>query len=314
MSATGESAGQARDTQEARIVGETAGESANGVAATSQPRPAELPVPGKELGDRYRAQKRDFLGLGLSCMPDDAFVDAVRQAVQTRSRLTVSFINPDYALKAHRTPGLPEKINRFDVVLPDGWGVVLGARWLGFPVADRQGNNDICPKVFALSAEHGLSNFLLGYREGTAEGAAATVTAAFPGLPIAGTLHGHWDVKRGHPGRYDEADIDSMIDAINASNADILHVSLPTPLQQTWVWQVSDRLNVPVIITGGAYLDQVAERLYWYPGWIVKMRLCWAYRLVREPRRLWKRYSLDLMAYGGMVLKEKLTRRFSRSR
>ena len=76
-------------------------------------------------------------------------------------------------------------------------------------------------------------------------------------------------------------------------------------MQQTWVWQVADRLNVPVIITGGSYLDHLAERVYWYPGWVNKVRLGWAYRLAREPRRLWKRYSLDLMAFGGMVLKEK---------
>jgi N-acetylglucosaminyldiphosphoundecaprenol N-acetyl-beta-D-mannosaminyltransferase len=265
------------------------------------------------LGDRYRARKRDFLGLGLSCMPDDDFLAAIREAVRTRSRLAVSFVNPDYARKAHHTPGLPEKINRFDIVLPDGWGVVLGARWLGYPVIDRQGNDDICPKVFALSAEHGLSNFLLGYREGTAEQAAATVTGTFPGVPIAGTAHGHWVAQRGLDGLGDDAGVARVIDEINASNADILHVSLPTPLQQAWVWEFSDRLNVPVIITGGAYLDHVAERMYWYPDWVVKARLCWAYRLVKEPRRLWKRYSLDLAAYGFMVLKAKLAARARRS-
>ena len=264
---------------------------------------------GLELGTRYRAGKRDFLGLGLSCMPDDDFLRAVREAVQTRSRLAVSFVNPDYARKAHLTPGLPEKINRFDIVLPDGWGVVLGARWLGYPVTDRQGNDDICPKVFAMSAEHGLSNFLLGYREGTAERAAATVTATFPGVPIAGTAYGHRDVRRGVAGLGDDAGVARVIEEINASNADILHVSLPTPLQQAWVWEFADRLNVPVIITGGAYLDHVAERMYWYPGWVIKMRLCWAYRLAKEPRRLWKRYSLDLAAYGLLVLRAKLAAR-----
>lgn len=258
-----------------------------------------------ELGAQYRAQKRDFLGIGLSCLSDEEFLDAIRQAVQTGSRLSVSFINPDYVLRAHKTAGLVEKINRFDIVLPDGWGVVLGGRWIGLPVPDRQGNDDICPKVFALSASHGFSNFLFGCGEGTPERAAANLTEAFPGLPIAGALHGYWDVARGHPGHYDEADIDMMVDTINASDADILHVSIPTPMQQNWVWQVADRLNAPVIITGGSYLDHLAERVYWYPGWASKMRLGWAYRLFREPGRLWKRYSLDLMSFGGMVLRAK---------
>ena len=273
-------------------------------------RPAvTVPTLDRAFGDRYRAQKRQFLGIGLSCLSDQEFVDAVSDAVRTRSRLTISFINPDYVLRGHRTAGLVEKINKFDIVLPDGWGIVLGGRWLGLPVPDRQGNDDICPKVFAASAEQGFSNFLFGCSEGTPERAAKNLTETFSGLPIAGALHGYWDVARGHPGRYDEADVDMMIETINASNADILHVSIPTPMQQNWVWEVADRLNVPVIITGGSYIDHLAERVYWYPGWINKTRLGWAYRLSREPGRLWKRYSLDLMAYGRMVLKEKKTKR-----
>jgi N-acetylglucosaminyldiphosphoundecaprenol N-acetyl-beta-D-mannosaminyltransferase len=192
--------------------------------------------------------------------------------------------------------------------------VVLGARWLGYPTPDRQGNDDICPKVFAASAEHGMSNFLLGYRDGTAESAAVNMRQTFPGVPIAGTLHGHWDVIRGHQGHYEDADSDRMVEAINAANADILHVSLPTPLQQNWVWQVAGRLNVPVIITGGAYLDHVAERVYWYPLWVRKMRLCWAYRLSKEPRRLWKRYTIGLAAYGAMLVRAKLSQRHAAAR
>jgi N-acetylglucosaminyldiphosphoundecaprenol N-acetyl-beta-D-mannosaminyltransferase len=64
-----------------------------------------------------------------------------------------------------------------------------------------------------------------------------------------------------------------------------------------------------VIITGGSYLDHLAERVYWYPGWVNTARLGWAYRLSREPGRLWKRYSLDLVAYGRMVLNEKRSAR-----
>ena len=267
-----------------------------------------------DFGVKYREQKRDFLGIGLSCLRDDEFVDAVRQAVQTRSRLTVSFINPDYVLRGHKTAGLVEKMSQYDIMLPDGWGIVLGGRWLGLPVPDRQGNDDICPKIFALSAEHGFSNFLFGCGEGIPERAAVNLTKAFPGLPIAGTLHGFWDVARGHPGRYDEADVDMMVEKINASDADILHVSIPTPMQQNWVADVADRLNVPVIITGGSYLDHLAERVYWYPAFANRMRLGWLYRLYREPRRLWKRYSLDLTNYAGMVVREKRAQRSGSAR
>ncbi len=274
-----------------------------------QPRPGRAagpqPALSEELGAGYRAAKREFLGIGLSCMSDEDFVGAVRTAVQTRSRLTVSFINPDYVLRAHRTPSLLEKMNDFDVVLPDGSGVVLGGRLLGLPVPDRQGNEDICPKIFALSARDGFGNYLFGCADGVPERAAENLVAAFPGLPIAGTLHGYWDVARGHPGSYDDADVDMMVAAINAARPDILHVSIPTPMQQNWVQDVAGLLAVPVIITGGSYLDHLAERVHWYPRWVNRMRLGWAYRLFREPGRLWRRYSVDLVAYGRLVTRHR---------
>src|SRR5580692_6448165 len=106
----------------------------------AQARTANLPTAGKgdgeaavngaarpgtaaSLGSRYRAQKRDFLGIGLSCMSDEALVAAVDEAVRSRSRLTVAFVNPDTILRGHKIPGLSEKLNWFDIVLPDGWGV-----------------------------------------------------------------------------------------------------------------------------------------------------------------------------------------------
>lgn len=261
------------------------------------------------VAERMRRNKRDFLGIGLSCLSNDEFVSAVREAITTRSRLLVSFINPDYVTRGHNTPGIVELMNQFDVVLPDGWGVVLGGRWLGLPVPDRQGNDDICPEVFQMCAECGFSNFLFGCAEGIPDRAAKNLRETFPGIPVAGTLHGYWDVKRGHPGTYDPEDVEMMIERINAAKPDVLHVSIPTPMQQRWVSEVADRLDVPVIITGGSYLDHLAERVYWYPGWANKYRLGWLYRLSRDPGRLWKRYSLDLYSFGRMVVQEKRSRR-----
>jgi N-acetylglucosaminyldiphosphoundecaprenol N-acetyl-beta-D-mannosaminyltransferase len=272
-------------------------------ALTAIRRPA--PGPAAQSG----ASKHDFLDVGVSCLSDEAFLATVREAVETKSRLAVSFINPYYALMAHRTPALAEKIKRFDIVLPDGWGIVLGGRWLGIPILGRQANDDICPKLFALSGQLGYSNFLFGGPEGTAERAAANLGDRFPDLKIAGTLHGYWPYAADSPEPFRDADIKLMADTINASGADILHVSLPTPMQQDWVWEMADKLNVSVIITGGGYLDHLSERVDWYPGWVNKMRLGWVYRVYREPRRLWKRYTLDLLAYGGLLLRQKLARR-----
>ena len=275
----------------------------------SWPEPPTAPDGLKmDLGAEYRSKKHNFMGIGLSAMTDDQFVEAVRQAVATRSRLAVSFINPDYVIRGNKH-GIVEKMNRFDIVLPDGWGIVYGSRLLGIPMPNRQGNGDICPKIFEMSDKQGYSNFLFGCSPGTPEKAAANVVERWSTAKIAGTLHGHWDMLSNTPGKFTKEDMDMMVDTINKSGADIVHVSLPTPMQQNWVWEVAERLNVPVFITGGSYLDHLGEAVDWYPNWMHTMRLCWLYRFTREPKRLWKRYSVDLAAYGAMVVREKIAPR-----
>lgn len=258
------------------------------------------------MGERYRALKRDFMGIGLSCLSDDQVVGAIQEAIESRSRLVVSFLNPDYALRGSRDADLKAKMNSFDVVLADGWGVVLGGRFLGLPVPDRQGNDDICPHIFQLCRRKGYSQFLFGSAPGVADKAASTLRATYPGLPVVGTLHGYWDVERGHPGTYDEADQDMMVRLINQANPDVLWVGVPTPIQQNWVVRNAPRLNVPVIITGGSYIDHLSESVFWYPRWMLKLRMGWLYRLYRDPRRLWRRYSIELSQYFWLVLKARL--------
>lgn len=257
------------------------------------------------LAEAYKAQKGNFLGVGLSPLGRDELVAAVAEAVRTRSRLTISFLNADYARKGVRNPDLRAKMNAFDIMLSDGWGVVWGARFLGIPVPERAANDDIGGPLFELSAKHGYKNFLFGSAPGIAERAARTLARHFPTLPLAGTLHGWFDALRGHPGWYEEEDNEMILRRINDADPDILWVGLPTPLQQNWVWENSERIRATVIITGGSYLDHLAERLNWYPEWINQLRLSWLYRLWREPRRLWKRYSIDLVEFLWLLVKEK---------
>jgi N-acetylglucosaminyldiphosphoundecaprenol N-acetyl-beta-D-mannosaminyltransferase len=265
--------------------------------------------PDSRVGQRYRGLKRDYLGIGLSCLPDTEVLRSIEEAVDARSRLVISFLNPDYALRALRSPDLKAKMNSFDVMLADGWGVVFGGRLLGLPVPDRQGNDDIGPLIFEMCAKKGYSQFLFGSAPGIADKAASTLREAYPELPIAGTLHGYWDVERGHSGRYDDVDQDMMVERINAARPDVLWVGVPTPLQQDWVVRNAHRITAPVIITGGSYIDHLSENVHWFPAWMLKLRLGWLYRLYREPRRLWRRYTVELGQYWLIVLGYRLRRR-----
>jgi N-acetylglucosaminyldiphosphoundecaprenol N-acetyl-beta-D-mannosaminyltransferase len=239
----------------------------------------------------------------------DEFIGLVADRVRARSHLDVSFVNPNYLMAARRDPHLLEVMNDFDVMLPDGWGIVWASHLLGAAVPERLANDDIEGPLFRLANEHQYRLFLFGSAPGVADSAARRLTSTFPGITIAGTQHGWLDVERGHPGWFDAGDSDRVIHAINASGADILIVGLPTPLQQLWVREHRRRLRVPVVITGGSYLDHVAERIGWYPRWVSAARLCWLYRLAQEPGRLWKRYTIELIGFATTVVRAAARRR-----
>ena len=248
-----------------------------------------------------------LLGLRLSVAEASTVLAQVTQAAQSRTPLSITFLNPNYVMAAHRDPVLRDLINRFDLVLADGWGVVHGARFLGIPIPTRISPDDFGADLFRLSQQNAWRTYLFGSAPGVAERASATLERLLPALPVAGTRHGWWDVLRGHPGRYDREDEVAAVGAINAACPDILWVGLPTPLQQRWVARYRDQLDVPVVITCGAYLDHLTEDLGYYPAWALRLHLCWLYKFWLEPRRLWRRYTLEMAHYSALLFAARVT-------
>lgn len=266
-------------------------------------------------GDRSAAVERptvDVLGIGVHATTLAEFVADVDTALERRHRLSITFANPNYLMAASDDTSLRKLINSFDRVLTDGWGIMLAARILGRRIPVRLANDDIVQPLFGLLASRGSRVFFLGSAPGIAEEAAHRMTAAFPGLGVAGTMHGFLDVEEGTPGRYSAEAFDRMVAAVNETRPDFLIVGIPTPNQQRFVVENLDRLDVPVIMTGGSWIDHLAERVQYYPTLVTKLGLCWAYRWLREPRRLAHRYSVELAKFGLRVAEQR--RRHARSR
>ena len=251
-----------------------------------------------------REGKKPFLGVGLNCFTRRSFVSTMTAAIDRREPLTVSFLNPYYAIEASRDPSLRDVMDRFDILQPDGWGVVYGARLAGRTVPERVAIEDIERPLFQAFAERGAGVFLFGAEPGMAERSAATLQESFPGLRIVGTMHGWWDAQRGHPGWFEDADSKMFVDQIRDSGADVVLVGLPTPLQQRWVIEHAEGLGATIVMTVGAYFDHLAEGLDWYPRHLDRLHLDFAYRMFREPARLWRRYLFGTFTFSRLVLQE----------
>jgi N-acetylglucosaminyldiphosphoundecaprenol N-acetyl-beta-D-mannosaminyltransferase len=250
-----------------------------------------------------------WAGVRLSAFTRPQFCDYVADAIEHRTGVLITFLNPFYARETDDHPALAAIVDEFDVVQPDGWGVVYGARLAGIHVPERVAIEDVERPVFGTLASRGGSVFLFGSEPGVAEAAATTLESQFPGLRVAGVQHGWIDVERGHPGRIDPADAQRIMDDVVRSGADMVMVGLPTPLQQEWARDFGRDRGVPVVMTVGAYFDKLAEGLDWYPPWMERYRLGWMYRVYREPRRLVGRYTVGSARFARLVARE-----FARSR
>jgi N-acetylglucosaminyldiphosphoundecaprenol N-acetyl-beta-D-mannosaminyltransferase len=257
-----------------------------------------------ELHERCAASRRPLFGLDITTFDRPGFMTLLRESLDQRIRLDVAWLNPYYVQRASRDAELHGLLGRFDVLQPDGWGVVYAARLAKIPVAERLAIEDIERELFAEMARRGQSVYVFGCEPGMAERAAATLSGAFPGLVVAGTDHGWYDRLAGHPGRYSDADDDAIIERINAARPDLLLVSLPTPLQQRWIIGNQERLDVTITMAAGAYVDHLAEGLDYYPRWMERLRLDFFYRLAREPRRLLHRYTIGMVGYLRLVAGE----------
>ena len=185
------------------------------------------------------------------------------------------------------------------VVFGDGSGIRLAGRINRQPMRDNVNGTDMFPLLCARAAAHNYSIFLLGAQPGVADEAAARMLASHPGLRIAGARHGY----------FSEAETDALLDAINASGADVLLVALGVPRQEHWIAAHRARIKGSAAIAVGGLFDYYGERIPRAPLYWRRAGLEWAWRLCMEPRRMWKRYLIGNFTFVARILWWKLTRR-----
>ena len=194
----------------------------------------------------------------------------------------MAFVNPDCLNIAWHHDDYRHVLQRADRVLPDGIGIHIGCRMRGEMLRENVNGTDMFPLLCEAAARAGRSLYLLGARPGIAAAAAQTMQGRFPDLVVAGTRDGYFDA----------ADEPGVIDAINASGADILLVAFGAPRQDLWVASNRERLTVRVAFGVGGLFDFYSGRIPRAPVWMRELGLEWAFRLLQEPGRMWRRYVI----------------------
>lgn len=206
----------------------------------------------------------------------------------------IATINADFVVKSLYDAELRRILQEADMATADGMPLVWSARLLGVPMKERVTGADMVPALAQLAAQKGYSIYFLGAAPGVAEQAAATLQRLYPTLQVAGCSS---------PSR---ADVDrndcSIVEQCRATQPDILLVAFGNPKQEKWIYEHAEQLNIPVMMGVGGTFDFIAGVTKRAPRWMQQAGLEWLYRLLCEPRRLWKRYATDLFGFGYFFL------------
>ena len=198
--------------------------------------------------------------------------------------------NVDFLVQAHRDVELRRILLDADLVLCDGTPLVWASRWLGNALPERVAGADLVPQLMAVAAQKAHRVFLLGAAEGVAAEAAARLERQYPGICVVG----HYSPP--FAGLLD-MDHDAIIRRVREAQPDILLVSFGCPKQEKWIAMHHRALGVPVAIGVGATLDFLAGRVKRAPAWMQRSGTEWIFRLLQEPRRLFRRYATDVVCF-----------------
>ncbi len=188
--------------------------------------------------------------------------------------------------EARQDPAFRAILNGADLVVPDGMPLVWLGRLHGHGLKRRVYGPELMLAFFERTARRGHRHFFYGGAPGVPQELAETLVARFPGTKVAGTYSPPFRSLSAEEGA-------QIVQEINAAQADVLWVGLSTPKQERWMYEHRDLLNVPVMVGVGAAFDFHTGRMKQAPVWMRENGFEWLFRLLHEPRRLWRRYILQ---------------------
>jgi len=244
--------------------------------------------------DRPVPETLRFFGIDMANTTMDETIDWLTGRASEAETTQLAFVNPDCLNIAYANPDYKRVLQQASRVLPDGIGVNVGCRMQGVAMRSNLNGTDLFPRLCETLAGTGQSIYLLGAQPGRAEATARAMQEKFPGLRVAGTRHGYFGAEE------DEA----VIEAINASGADILLVAMGAPRQEMWLAKHAEALQVPVRMGVGGLFDYYSGSIPRAPLWMREIGLEWVWRLLQEPGRMWKRYIIGNPLYLYRVWRE----------
>jgi N-acetylglucosaminyldiphosphoundecaprenol N-acetyl-beta-D-mannosaminyltransferase len=243
--------------------------------------------------------RADVLGIRVSAISMASAVHTIDEWITRREPHYVCVTGVHGVMESQRDQALLQIHNAAGLVTPDGMPLVWLSRLQGFRQVERVYGPDLMLAVCERSATRGHRHFFYGGAPGVAEMLASRLQWRFPGLQVAGLYSPPF---RALIPEEDEA----VVKRINALQPDIVWVGMSTPKQERWMAEHVGRLSASALIGVGAAFDFHAGLKRQAPRWMQRSGLEWLFRLLSEPRRLWRRYLVNNPWFLWLVLLQAL--------
>ncbi len=241
----------------------------------------------------------ELFGLPLACSDGPALVGMVRNYLENGKRGWICGINAHAVNLATENAWLADFYRRSLSNCNEGFGVTAASFVLGNRIPPRGIWAYWIYDLLPMLQERGHSLYLLGGAPGVAEQAAQRLRTMYPSIRIVGCHHGFFDM----------ADGEAIIGEINARRPDIVLVALGMPKQEEWIDRNFNKTNARLAFPVGALLDYVAGVKKRCPHWMTVVGMEWFYRLLTEPGRLWRRYTIGNLLFVWHIVRARLSRR-----
>ncbi len=237
----------------------------------------------------------NILGVGVSALYMETALRETELLLEREGQGYVCVTGVHGIMEAQADERFRNILNRSFLTTPDGMPTVWLGRVHGFKQMARVYGPDYMLGLCQRSVERGYRHFLYGGKEGVAEELRAELIRRFPGLKIVGTYTPPFRPLNAE----EEEDLRSQLESLQA---DVLWCGLSTPKQERFMAAYSDRLPVNLMVGVGAAFDLLSGNLSEAPDWMKNSGLQWLYRLVKEPKRLWRRYLFNNPRFTWLAL------------
>ncbi len=210
--------------------------------------------------------------------------------------------NVDHLMKLQNDPEFYEAYDHSTYKVCDSQILMYASKFLGTPLKEKISGSDLFPAFYNYNKDNeNVKIFLLGAAEGVARQAQAAINQKVGREIVVASYSPSFGFEK------NEAECQKIVDLINESGATVLAIGVGAPKQEKWLVKYRKQLKgVKIFLAIGATIDFEAGYKARSPKWMSEVGIEWLYRLLSEPKRLWKRYLIEGVPFFGLVLEQKL--------